>query len=154
MDQASASEIALQIPDLLTTVLRCLGPLEWVKCAAVCPDWCDSILCRDEDDKIRRAAAAVSTMAPTPATRGAAPTSDAVEGASIRGAEGGGGEKERVTAVAASLWREFAVRLMSRSNEDMVEEGNYGTEVSGRGADAVNNGMFAWRGIPLCSGRR
>lgn len=141
MDQVSASEIALQIPDLLATVLRCLGPLEWVQCAAVCPDWCDAILSRNEGNTTGGAATAVSAIASTPATQAAAPTTVARTavvkgGATMRGAEGGGEGKERVTAVSADLWREFALKLIANSNEDIFEEGNHGTEVSNRGTGA------------------
>lgn len=126
MDQVSASEIALQIPDLLATVLRCLGPLEWVKCASVCPDWCDAILSRDKSIGARgtaaaaAAASAATTIAPPPATRSAASTKVVKGGGTIQSTEGQEEEKEKEKAAAAAalpdLWREFALTLMARSN--------------------------------------
>eukprot|EP00752_Nemacystus_decipiens_P008628 g7705.t1 len=134
--EVPASEIALQIPDLLATVLRCLGPLEWVKCASVCPDWCDAILSRDEPAESGRAAPApaATAMAPTPSTRSTASTAVAVAGeggATARRAEGGVDEKAAAAAVGANLWREFAVTLMAGSSE-----GTRGPEASNHaGAD-------------------
>lgn len=37
----------LCMPELLGGVLRCLRPLDWLKCAAVCSRWSTAILGRD-----------------------------------------------------------------------------------------------------------
>lgn len=140
MDQVSASEIALQIPDLLGSILRCLGPLEWVKCASVCPDWCDTILSRDEAIAPGGAAEATSTTAATPATGLAASTSAAME---IRQAARSTDwdEREKTAAAAAAgitadLWREFALALMASNKEDTTSESDRSADVSNRsGAD-------------------
>lgn len=51
MEPFAATDKALRIPDLLTSVLRCVGPLSWLKCASVCSVWSHAILARDEEEK-------------------------------------------------------------------------------------------------------
>lgn len=150
MGQVSASEIALQIPDLLASVLRYLGPLEWVKCASVCPDWCDAILSRDETTEAGGAAAAASMMAPTPAATRAAPSTIAAEGGGgggatmVRRAEGERKETAKAAkaaaAVTANLWCEFASTLMANNNEDTIGEGKCSDRTSAdEGGCSLNN---------------
>jgi len=108
MNRSSASQTALQIPELLTSVLRCLGPLEWVKCASVCSGWCDSILSRDSVERSRPAEAAQPT-----ATAASAP---------VAKGRGRGEAASAASAVTMDLWREFAVTALScyvaSSNDD------------------------------------
>lgn len=98
-------EKVLRVPELLASVLRYLGPLDWLKCVAVCSWWSAAIL--DRDDARASPAAATTTEATTPQAQGRAPQ-------------------------AANLWREFVVTAI---RYDDTESGNGGGRLGGGDGD-------------------
>lgn len=120
VDQFAATKKALRIPELLTSILRCLGPLEWIKCASVCSDWHDIILgggdqAKQQSPAVPEAATPVASASPVAllSTEAAASTA-AAEGETTTRSWEGKGKAEVVVAAstAADLWREFAVTAM------------------------------------------
>lgn len=125
--QFVATEKALRIPELLTSVLRCLGPLEWIKCASVCSDWRDIILGGGDQAKHQRpvvAAAAKPVALASPVTPRSTTTAASTTGGggetTTRSEEGKAEGKAEVVVAApvaavvdtADLWCEFAVTAM------------------------------------------
>ncbi|CAM9388186.1 unnamed protein product [Ectocarpus sp. 4 AP-2014] len=140
MSEFDAIERALQIPELLTGILRCIGPLSWLHCASVCSGWSDAILSRKPTTARAPAALAIAgestsegastapatvvvpageqEIATAPTSGTTSPAADTMEASiSDGGAEAVNG-KEKAAAAAATavvttdLWREFAVTVI------------------------------------------
>lgn len=107
----TSADKALRMPELVACVLRCLGPLDWLKCAAVCSSWSVAILDGGE-----------------PRTPDSRPSSSPeAEG------DGKGSTRERDReAGTTNLWRDFAVAEM---RYDPAGGGS-----SDRGGGACNGG--------------
>ncbi|CAM9659667.1 unnamed protein product, partial [Scytosiphon promiscuus] len=170
MDPFAATDKVLRIPELLTSVLRCLGPLSWLKCASVCSVWSDAILTHDGDKgeagartacrararktpATKRAVAATTTAAEAAisvavsastenraAAAAAAPPpgakaepSPASERSAAIGGEEGDGRTVVAAAVAADLWREFAVTVIRYRDESTARGARQKASSSGGG---------------------
>lgn len=183
VDHFTATQTALRIPELLTSVLRCLGPLEWIKCASVCPAWRDTILGGGDDQakqhRPEEAAAAAASATTTPVasaspvvlpSTGRAMSTAGAEGVTTTPSEEGAGEGETTVTVAvaaarvatADLWCEFAVSAMQYRDPcatahigDNNGEGNINTKSS----SACCSGRIHRRhhhhttGVTRCRGR-
>lgn len=111
---ASPTGKGLGMPELHASILRFLGPLDWLKCAAVCRWWSVAILDRNDRTAV-----------------------DAVADDRTDRAETGYGVEGR--AAAANLWREFAGTVMhavdvsTASGDDSFTAGRDGVRGGGSG---------------------
>lgn len=120
--EPSPTNKGLGMPELHASILRFLGPLDWLKCAAVCRWWSVAILDRND-------CTAVDAVA---------------EGRTDR-AETGHGVEGRAAA-AANLWRDFAgtvmhaVDLSTASGDDSFTAGRDGVHGGGNAGSAGSGG--------------
>lgn len=120
-----AAERALGTPDLLLSVFRYLGPLDWLTCASVCPSWSIAILADDDSAQGTRTSCPTSTEYIETGFTGIAAANNATATGSAGEGEGEQivaeeGEPRTVSSTnhatrgvpARNLWREFAFTVM------------------------------------------